>query len=377
MKPRNLSASSAKTYLQCALKYYFRYEDKKPRQGKTDALAFGIAIHEAMEKAHELVSERGGAPDAQVYKEVLETFTRSATENNLSDLKRYEEGREMITHRLDNINPEEKILGLELGFELKTDNGTPFVGSIDKLVELDEETAIVVDYKTSYVALTQEEADYDIQMSMYDLAVSMLYPQYKTIVLVLDYTRMGQVLTHRSQEQRNDFINFIDALYQTIINQDGKDVKPNLNRYCGWCDFKQWCPAYAKVVEDPDLILPRIDGLSEQEFVNAWRVVSAAKRIIDGRKDALKMEANNRIRSGGKKIKGKEKEIYKVQTSRINYDPRSVLDVVGIDDFLRMITVNKGAIDKFLLNNPKYKETLEEAASFSFNNPYFKIRKSK
>ena len=143
MRQRPLSASSIKTFLLCALQYYYKYEDKKPRGGRTDPLSFGTAVHEALECLHTRVSESGAPPTTEDYEAVLSTFMHSATSGGLSDLALYQEGKEMLLARLDNIDHTEKIVGLELKFELETPNGTPFLGSIDKLIELDHETAVI------------------------------------------------------------------------------------------------------------------------------------------------------------------------------------------------------------------------------------------
>jgi len=376
MRERPLSASSIKTYLQCALQYYFRYEDKKPRQGKTDPLAFGIAMHEALEFMHQKVSDSQQAPTPDLYKEVIQVFMTSATSHGLSSLDTYQEGRDLLMTRLDRVSPEEKVVGLELRFELKTPKGTPFLGSIDKLVELDPETALIVDYKTSRMALSQPEADTDIQLSMYDLAVSLMYPQYKTIISAFDYLRLSEVVTHRTAEQRVSFIDFLDTIYAQICAASKETIDANLNTLCPWCDFKVFCEDYRKVVEDPDLLLPPPGELDTDTFVQSWATLSAAKKIIDKRQRELKDDAYQRMRNAPV-ISGESKEIYKVQTSRINYDTRTVFKIVGQEDYMRMSSVSKGAVDKFLKNNPEHLKAVTESSSFSFNSPSFRIRKRK
>ena len=238
MENRPLSASSVKTFLQCLLKYYYRYEEKKPRLAKSNALAFGTAIHEALEELYAWVKAEGAEPTPEVYDHVLRVFMDAATKNGLDDMSLYEEGRTMLISRLDDVDPSDKIVGVELEFNLKTANGTPFTGSIDKLFELDEETVVIVDYKTSRTALTQEEADRDIQLSMYDLAVSMLFPKYKNIICAFDYLRFPEVITHRTSGQRQIFSEFLDSIYKQIGALTKEAIKPELNEFCAWCDFK-------------------------------------------------------------------------------------------------------------------------------------------
>jgi RecB family exonuclease len=376
MRKRPLSASSIKTYLQCVLKYYYRYEDKKPRFGKTAPLAFGIAVHEALEFMHGEVAKTGVSPDTEMYERVLGVFMESATKNNLDDLALFEEGRNMLISRLDNIDPEEKVVGLELKFELETPNGTPFLGSIDKLIELDPETVVIIDYKTSRTALTQEEADTDIQLSMYDLAVSMMYPQYKTIISALDYLRLSDVVTHRTPEQRKMFVSFLDAVYKNIVETEKGDVEANINAFCPWCDARSFCPDYKALVTEPDLLLEPLGALKDSDFVSAWDVTMSAKRVVDYRQRELKAEAAERLKHSPN-IRSKGREIYKTQQSRMSYDPRTVFNIVGQEEYVRMSSVNKSAVDRFARDNPQHAKELEDKASFSFMAPSFRIRNAK
>lgn len=376
MRKRPLSSSSINTYLQCLLKYYYRYEDKKPRGGKTGPLAFGIAMHEALEYLHTVIGETGEAPDAEVYDKVLGVFMSSATENGLSDMAVYQEGRDILLARLDAVNPKEKVLGLELRFELETAKGVPYLGSIDKLVELDKDTVAIIDYKTSKMALTQAEADVDIQLSMYDLAVSEMFPQYSTIICAFDYLRLSEVVTHRTPEQRKLFVGFLDAIYTNICMTEEEDVKPNLNTFCPWCDAKGYCPRYKQVLTDVDLVLPPTGELSDEEFVGFWSDLMASKKIIDGHQRELKAEAFERMKSSDI-IRGSSQELYRIQSSRLNYDPKTVYKVAGPEAYVRMSSVGKITVDRFLRDNPEYAEEIKASASFSFMSPSFRVRKLK
>ena len=376
MKKRPLSASSIKTFLQCVLKYYFRYEDKKPQGGRTAPLAFGTAIHEALEFMHGEVSKSGEPPSDALYERTLNVFMDSATNNNLSDLDLFEEGRNMLISRLDNVDPEEKVVGLELKFELETPNGTPFLGSIDKLIELDPETVVIIDYKTSRTALTQEEADTDIQLSMYDLAVSMMYPQYKTIISALDYLRLTDVVTHRTAEQRKTFVSFLDSVYKNILATEKDDVEANINTFCPWCDARSFCDKYKQLVTEPDLLLAPLGELKDSDFVTAWDVTMSAKRIIDYRQRELKDIAAEKMKNTTN-IVSNGRELYRQQQSRMNYDPRTVFNIVGQEEYVRMSSVNKSAVDRFARDNPQHAQELEDKASFSFNSPSFRVRNTK
>jgi hypothetical protein len=274
------------------------------------------------------------------------------------------------------VDPEENVIGLELRFELETPNGTPFLGSIDKLIELDPETVVIIDYKTSRTALTQGEADTDIQLSMYDYAVSKLYPQYKTIISALDYLRLSDVVTHRTPEQRKMFESFLDAVYKNILEVEKDDVEANINTFCPWCDARTFCPKYKALVSEPDLVLAPLGELEDSDFVTAWDVTSSAKRIVDYRQRELKAVAAEKMKHS-KNIVSNGRELYRTQQSRMSYDPKTVFNIVGQDEYVRMSNVNKSAVDRLSRDNPEHSAELEDKASFSFMSPSFRIRNTK
>jgi RecB family exonuclease len=374
MRERPISASSLKTFLQCKLKYWFSYEEKKPRVGKSDPLAFGSAVHEALELLHTLVLESGKPPTQEDYDKVIAEFMRSAVSYGLEDQSLYEEGRLMLLNRLDRADPEDKILGLELKFELMTPKGTPFLGSIDKLIELDKDTVAVIDYKTSRMALTQQEADTDVQLSMYDLAVSMMYPQYKTIVGAFDYLRLGQVVSHRTKEQRAIFVDLLDTAYVEILETTREDATPALNQFCGWCDFKNHCPNYTALIEDPELMLPVISELTDDQFVDAFESFKLAKRVINSKDREFKAESYNRLKHNDS-IRGNSHKIYKTQSARKSFDSIPVHNIVGTEEFIRMSSVSTNSVSKYLKNNPDKEAEFDKVANFNFTAPTFRSKK--
>jgi len=210
MKRKPVSATYISSFTQCLQKFFFKYHtDKKPVM-TGEARAFGIAVHEALEFMYERLSKSGNLPTEEDYNAVYKHFLDSGVQNSLVSQDLYDEGRAMLKARLDSYDPAEKILGLELRFgfdfedsvDVSTPGGTPLIGAIDKIFELDEDTIVVSDYKTSRTALTDAEAAIDPQMSLYDLVIHQLFPQYKNVIIVIDYLRLKPVITHRTEEQR-------------------------------------------------------------------------------------------------------------------------------------------------------------------------------
>ena len=196
MKRKPVSATYIKTFTQCLQKFYFKYHTDKQPVMRGEALPFGIAMHEALEKMYRRLKDTGRLPTTDDYNYVYSVFLDSGLKNNLSNQDLYNEGRQILKTRLDSYSLSEKILDLELKFgfsdqenslQVSTPGGTPLIGAMDKTLELDKDTLVILDYKTSRTALTDQEANSDEQLSLYELVGHIVYPQYKNIIVVLDY----------------------------------------------------------------------------------------------------------------------------------------------------------------------------------------------
>jgi ATP-dependent exoDNAse (exonuclease V) beta subunit len=103
-------------------------------------------------------------------------------------------------------NPDGKVIGVEEEFThiIGKDNwGEDIImhGYIDLIIEEDDDTIIVVDYKTGFKTKTTEELMKDIQPRMYSLAAKLKFPEYKFVLLTFDYFRGVPIDVGFSQEQ--------------------------------------------------------------------------------------------------------------------------------------------------------------------------------
>ena len=91
--------------------------------------------------------------------------------------------------------PEKKIIATEDKFEI------PFIaadghevklnGLIDMVIEIDEDTIEIIDYKTGRFKMSYNAAEKDIQLRLYYLAARRKYPQYKNHMVTVMYVNEG------------------------------------------------------------------------------------------------------------------------------------------------------------------------------------------
>lgn len=367
-----LSATRVNTWLQCGFKYKCMYHSDLPRK---DSIFFklGKAVHTALEFAGKMYEYKPFSKDeVQV---ILDQFLQEAAKERIDEIELLKEGKEMVQNKISNFKFGRKVISLERFFRVKTEDGLPLIGAMDMIVEIDDETLGVVDYKTSKFALSSFELRSDLQLSMYDLVARIMYPQYKKRVLVMDYVRSKPVMSYRTDEEQAEFVKFLRQIYESILAEDEENLKPNLNKFCSNCDYSSYCPAYSKVLGAAEKDFIAAELLDDSELVNEWEDVKNKKKILEGRERELKMVVADRIRKHGDNLYGDGKMLIVRQNSRVMYDVGTVFKALPSSDVHKVVTVNKGRLENYLKNErPDLSKKVRETASFAFNAPFFLVK---
>ena len=152
-------------------------------------------------------------------------------------------------------NPGGKVIGIEAptreGADPKGANITWGVGEdgepikmngfIDLVVEYDEETLLVIDYKTGYSVPDHEKFMKDLQPRMYSYAAKIMYPEYKYYWVQFDYFRSPAPLEHAfTSEDDEQTRRKVTALYNSVagaktIKRRGEDY------YCKYLCNRPFC----------------------------------------------------------------------------------------------------------------------------------------
>jgi putative RecB family exonuclease len=375
MEIRRLSATAIKDFLQCNLKFVFRYDPDIPSD-KNDFAKVGIAVHEALEQFTRRMLTKKSFPDASDYEFATTTFMNSATQEGLEDMSLYSEGRRIVTNYIDKYDPSEEILDVEHRFRVTTPEGVPIVGAIDKVVKLNDDTIAIIDYKTGRTTLTNWELQDDIQLSMYDLAASLIWPEYPNRLLFLDYVRLDKrISSYRTEEDRAVFREFLTSIWTQVSKLDGREVKGQLNKLCGWCDYKIHCPTYADFMKSDTIALAPLAEMGSKEFLEHWVSVSDKKAILEARQRELKMIASEKSMRG-EDISDGSRELYNTQAARTTYDVEEIIDIVPQEDLFSVLAVNKAKLDRYVKEHPELRSSLDKVAKVNYNAPVFKVKKA-
>lgn len=252
-----MSYSSLSKYLNCPLAFYYETLLRVPFL-KNDALAFGNAIHNTLERMFQLMKANEGAFPAK--EEVIKIFLsalRSESESftPVQYERRQEQGQTLLSDYYDRyINEWPKNVEIEFKIPRYMLDGVPVTGKIDK-IEFEGNSCTVVDYKTGdpdksakkYTAEPNDEnpngGDYWRQMVFYKLLIEN-YQERSWIVTngIFDFVDKGRTSNQYKRiqvpvyEKDENFVRKqLKDTYLRILNHDfdkgcGKED-------CYWCNF--------------------------------------------------------------------------------------------------------------------------------------------
>lgn len=379
-----LSATRITTFLSCKQKYWFSYHERLPKVANP-AFKLGIAVHEALEFAGKIWMEKGKFT-ATDKKKILKKYDEVSVSEGVEDLSIHKEGKDLVRKRINNFLTGEKVIGLETKFgfwgkdggkDVKTKDGVPLMGAIDKVEEYDEHTLIVIDYKTSKTSPTSDQLRTDVQLSIYDLVARQIWPGYKRVILSLDMLKHDPVYTYRTDDEREDFENYLKVVYDQMLDLDSSNVQANLNMFCPWCDYKDYCQTYQKACNKSSYEFLPVMNYSDDQLASEWKSVKATKKILENRERELSMILMERIRKDFKNFEVGEEEIYVRQNSNVNYDLETVFNSVPIEDFTSLVNLNKKAVEQYFNTNPKVKEDIAKTATTNHTMPFLATKKLK
>lgn len=386
-----LSASRLKTYLQCSEKYFQTYENHV----RSDAvhLRFGTMIHKVFERWF------------QEDKDIREIFEEEWRQSDVVDLQYYKDGIEIVENfQEDNDKNSIMAIGFEVPFainieddiavnlddvdfgnidevrallkKLEEDDKPYIYGFIDRIDIMEDGSLKIRDYKTSRVAITKAEADVDEQLSMYALVAKYLYPEFENVILELDYVRLQErVSSFRTDGELATFKDWLIHMYHQIKN----DVSPlaTINKYCGWCDARHGCVAYQELtnVEDGE---SEIEKLKEFEDLDTQlEKINAYIKVLYGRKGEIEEAFKSELKkTDNAPIKVNGGERYVTNNKRKSYDVSTVITAFP-ENFDRLLSVNKGDVDKLAKGNDEIQQMLDETAETYFIAPTLRRKKVK
>ena len=250
----NFSHSKIGCYEGCPRKFKFKYVDhiKLPKEPEGIEAFVGKRAHETLQQLYaEQLKGKVLSLDEMlaVYKQLWDKEYSDAVQivkKEKTVQEYYESGANQLTGYYERFKPFNHTYTLGLEMEIKFDLDDKGVykmkGFVDRFSYKGKGTYEIHDYKTGMKAYTQEEADEDRQLALYQIYVEQEYPEAKEVVLIWHFLADNKdVKSRRTKKQINELRT---ELLKSIHKIEADDnYKPNVSYLCDWCEYKDICPA--------------------------------------------------------------------------------------------------------------------------------------
>jgi RecB family exonuclease len=255
---RPYSISSLGSFSTCPLQYRFNYLDRVETEVESVEAFMGSRVHEALEELYKHVKNAAVRPRdwlTGVYEEAWRKNWHPGvkvvrTEFTADDY--FQKGRRCLEDYYEAYHPfdQAKVVAVEERITFSVRDGGdefPFVGVVDRLDwNPREKTFEIHDYKTSGSLMTQEEADADRQLALYQLALARRDPEYAAARLVWHFLLFDkEVRSGRTPAQLETLEREIAADVRAVEEAKGRgEFPPRKSALCDWCAYQDICPLW-------------------------------------------------------------------------------------------------------------------------------------
>jgi putative RecB family exonuclease len=243
------SHSQLSAYEDCPLKYKLHYRDKIERDTEGVESFLGSRVHETLQKCYEdarrckldslddLLACYDSLWDKNWHDGIVVT-RKGFTRDNYRD-----SGRKMVSDYYARHDPfdGDVTIGTEIMARFCLDGKYQMRGYIDRLSRARDGTHCINDYKTSGHLPTQEKADGDRQLALYQIALQQMWPDMGQVRLVWHYLLFDRtIVSARSPERLDELTGKTCRLIDEI--EAAEDFPPKESALCEWCEYPDLCP---------------------------------------------------------------------------------------------------------------------------------------
>jgi putative RecB family exonuclease len=252
-KAPHLSASSISDYIECSLLYKLGRIDRLAPEYHSDALEFGSVIHLVLgDYYQEKIS--GNKMTLKHVHELFETYWRQTAEKN--DTIKYAKGTDFKSYLMQGCDlltawynklPDDnfQVIATEEAFRFTIPGiAVPIIGAMD-LVEQDQSSLIITDFKTTGRAYGADEVDRNMQLTLYQLAAKANGYAGFDILLRFDCLiktqkpKFEQYYTIRTEIDEKRLIRKIHQVWEGISKQ--VFIPNDTSWRCTSCHYRKAC----------------------------------------------------------------------------------------------------------------------------------------
>jgi len=337
------SHSQLSTYEDCPLKYKISYRDKIKREQEGVEAFLGSMVHDTLQKCYDdlrFTKVNSLSDLLHYYNTIWQENWRDSifiVRQKLTQEHYRALGERLIETYYNRYSPFDSdiTIGTEvrLNFSLDDDNKYRMRGYIDRLSRTDDDTHEIHDYKTSAYLPSQQDADNDRQLGLYQIGIQRRWPDIKNVKLVWHYLAFDtELVSYRTPQALSSLVQDTKHLIDEI--ESAQDFPPKESRFCDWCEYPDLCPRRRHIF--------KVEALPVNEYLSEPGVVLVNKYA--------------ELREKASEI---EKETEKVKKAILDYVQREEVEVIKGSDCKARIRFDK--ILKFPGKNEEERQELNKA----------------
>lgn len=369
---------------------------------------FGSIVHEVAETVHRLDAEGEASPDP------TDLFDQIWRNHHLTDFDYFTLGRDQVSDFIDRtlFDRNGVTIATEWPFiidmvqlqvwpipvdvttkkrkafikrtckKVKDRGGVPVISMIDRIDRVSDTEYEIYDYKTNAMPFTTDEVENSIQLALYDMAVKSHWSEAEEVKCTFDMFRHGRQSTIFDEHRIEAIRVYIINLWHQVHNWDGDPLR-TLNKYCGWCDFKQDCPVYAEALSG-SLVHPfAADSMDIGEVFDEFTKLKMVEKLAKERAKeygAVIMTGIMDENDGDPLPLDDERELYLQLNPRYDYPMNLVLPILrdgGALSWLKQVAkLSRPGLDRAMKGH-KLADEIAPLLNTSFASPSIKMRKIK
>ena len=248
------SYSRVTCFENCPQAFKFRYIDKLDVERFESIEAFmGSRVHDTLEKFYKDRNLGKIAPINDMLTHYNSLWERQITPEVVVNREGLTQehyrvvGEKCLVDYYNRYKPFSKGKTIETEMQIRVDllgdGEYKFIGYIDRLDTRDDNIYEIHDYKTSQRLPTQEIADRDRQLALYELGIRQLWNDVEEVDLVWHYLVFDkEIKSKRSkthlEELQQDLLGLIHKIEKATDIDDFPAIESGL---CGWCEYQEHC----------------------------------------------------------------------------------------------------------------------------------------
>lgn len=297
-----MSFSRADLFARCPREFKLRYLDGMESESGYYAKQ-GKTLHSAAQVLTTAIKE--GADQFSV-DDIREKFSVAEAEYfepgeiNISD--RAQCIAWLNTYARKTFSRAENIFALEREFSIEYETGRYFRGKIDRIDLIGDDTAEIIDLKSSFAIVPQDELADNVQLNGYGFSVTKILPHISTVLL--SHWNFRRSSFNSVTVDSDSFRSFEEWLGRIIKGIKVGIFPARINNYCCYCLGKEECEAYQKITS-VKTGKPSHPQTAHEEKIH----LAAAKNLIEKRQKEVNVFLESLCNGGDNKVPVDEGEL--------------------------------------------------------------------